>query len=211
MPESVGAPGFASQPGSVDAGGSALESGSAPMSVAAPGFESSPESESSPEAAPVIRAMAVSSEGISGGVIADKYGMRGDQVSGGVPTRSIPVSVADAPEGTVCYAVSVYDPDSVPLCGYEWAHWLAVNVKSADIAENASIDGADGMVQGKNDFDSVGYGGPTPPDKAHTYVVTVYALDAELPAENGFDKGEFAGMIEGHVLAEARMTGRYDH
>ena len=31
-----------------------------------------------------------------------------------------------------------------------------------------------------------GYMGPYPPDKDHVYTLTVYALDCELPLENGF-------------------------
>jgi Raf kinase inhibitor-like YbhB/YbcL family protein len=155
--------------------------------------------------------MTLSSAGITDGVIADIYGMRGSQQSGGVPTLSVPLSVSDAPEGTVCFAVSILDPDSVPLAGFEWVHWYAVNIKPAEIPENASLDLAADMVQGANDFGTTGYGGPTPPDKPHTYVITVYALDAELELSDGFAKAEFAPALEGHILAEASIEGSYSN
>ena len=124
--------------------------------------------------------MAVTSTGISSGVLGDTYGMRGKQQSNSVPTRSFPLSIKDAPSGTVSYAVIMLDPDSKPLCGYEWVHWLAANITSAEIAENASIDNAANMVQGKNDFGTTGYGGPTPPDKPHTYKITVVFVKRKM-------------------------------
>lgn len=88
---------------------------------------------------------------------------------------------------------------------------MAVNIKTRYLPPNASIDIAADMVQGKNDFKAIGYGGPTPPDKPHTYVITVYALDTELDLKNGFTKKQFAQAIEGHVLAEAKMEGSYSN
>lgn len=155
--------------------------------------------------------MAVSSSGIVDGVIADKYGKRGSQQINGAPTLSIPLSILDAPEGTVCYAIQMIDPDSKPLCGYEWVHWLAVNIEGSELTENASIDLSTDLIQGKNDFGTTGYGGPTPPDKPHTYVIAVYALDAKVDLQNGFSKEEFDTAISGHVVAEVEITGSYSN
>lgn len=153
--------------------------------------------------------MSITSTGVSGGVLADEYGMRGKQQKDSVPTLSLPISIKDAPEGTVCYAVIVRDPDSKPLCGYEWTHWLAANISGAEIAVNASIDNAADMVQGKNDFGTTGYGGPTPPDKPHTYIITVYALDARLDLNDGFSKDALEKFMTGHVLAVATLSAKY--
>ena len=35
-------------------------------------------------------------------------------------------------------------------------------------------------IEGMTDFGEVGYGGPAPPDKRHTYIFKLYALDSEL-------------------------------
>jgi Raf kinase inhibitor-like YbhB/YbcL family protein len=153
--------------------------------------------------------MSITSSGISDGILSDEYGMRGDQQKDGVPTLSLPVSIKDAPEGTVCFALIMHDPDSEPLCGYAWTHWLAANIAGTDIAENDSIASAAGMIQGKNDFGSVGYGGPTPPDKPHTYVITVYALDARLDLKDGFAKDALEKAMSGHILAEAVLRAEY--
>ncbi|NMA06772.1 MAG: YbhB/YbcL family Raf kinase inhibitor-like protein [Ruminococcaceae bacterium] len=153
--------------------------------------------------------MRVSSLNVFEGEIRPQHGMYGEQMDGDVPTLSFPLSIQNAPKDTVCYAIKMTDPDSVPLCGYEWYHWTVVNLTDAELPENASIDMASEMIQGKNDFGKIGYGGPTPPDKPHTYVITVYALDSLVELENGFAKEEFDEAIEGHILAEASMEGVY--
>jgi Raf kinase inhibitor-like YbhB/YbcL family protein len=155
--------------------------------------------------------MSALSAGVAGGVLADEYGMRGAQQESGVPTRSMPLSIKDAPDGTVCYALAMIDPDSKPLCGYEWVHWLAAGFTSPELAANASIDNAANMVQGANDFGATGYGGPTPPDKPHTYVITVYALDAKPELQSGFSQDDLTAAIEGHVLSKAVLKARYDN
>ena len=61
--------------------------------------------------------------------------------------------------------------------------------------------------------DYYGYDGPCPPwndTLMHHYVFTVYALDvATLPLEGRFDGAAVRAAIEGHVLAEASLTGTY--
>ena len=153
--------------------------------------------------------MTLESSGIVNGVIADKYGGRGDIKNNGIPVLSIPLSIKWEPDDTVCFAIRMMDPDSVPLCGYEWVHWLAANIETTDIPENASIELKPGMVQGLNEFGAIGYGGPTPPDKPHTYIITVYALDTTLDLLDEFVGDELDAAISGHILAEAQTTGSY--
>ncbi len=84
---------------------------------------------------------------------------------------------------------------------------------------------AHGARQGVNDYtswfagdhdmegDYYGYDGPCPPwndSIVHRYVFTVYALDLErVPLEGRFGGGAVRRMIDGHVLASARITGTY--
>lgn len=66
---------------------------------------------------------------------------------------------------------------------------------------------------GDNDMrgDYYGYDGPCPPwndEIVHRYVFTLYALDIErLPLEGRFGGPEVRAAIQGHVLAEASLTG----
>lgn len=61
--------------------------------------------------------------------------------------------------------------------------------------------------------DYYGYDGPCPPwndEIVHHYVFTVYALDIDtLPLEGRFGGTEVRQAIQGHVLAEASLTGTY--
>ncbi len=58
-----------------------------------------------------------------------------------------------------------------------------------------------------------GYDGPAPPwndERVHRYHFQLYALDVErLPIEGEFTAGDVRKAIEGHVLAEATITGTY--
>ena len=61
--------------------------------------------------------------------------------------------------------------------------------------------------------DYYGYDGPCPPwsdEIIHRYVFTVYALDIEkLPLSGKFGGAEVRAAIQGHILAEASITGTY--
>jgi Raf kinase inhibitor-like YbhB/YbcL family protein len=61
--------------------------------------------------------------------------------------------------------------------------------------------------------DYFGYDGPCPPwndEILHHYVFTVYALDIEkLPLSGKFGGPEVRAALEGHILAEAKITGIY--
>ena len=149
--------------------------------------------------------LTVSSDGIVDGVLADAYGKKGEDLSHGIPTRSLPLSLSSLPEGTACLAIEMVDPD-----GGNWVHWLAVNLPAAaEVPENASVELADQMLQGKNGFGTLGYGGPTPPSGTHCYVVTVYALSQTVDLQEGFSQKQFHAAIDDLVLASATVTGDY--
>lgn len=61
--------------------------------------------------------------------------------------------------------------------------------------------------------DYFGYDGPCPPwndSIPHRYQFTLYATDLErCPVDGTFTGADVLQAIEGHVLAEARLTGRY--
>jgi hypothetical protein len=153
--------------------------------------------------------MTITSGGIAGGYMSPAYGANGSVKEGKIPVLSLPLEISNAPEGTACFAVYMDDPDAVPLCGYRWVHWMAVNITVHSIPEDFSRTAGSGAVQGKNDSGTAGYAGPMPPDKDHTYAITVYALDAALELPEGFSKTEFAAAIEGHVLSSAMLEGIY--
>lgn len=164
--------------------------------------------------------MYVTSTGIEDGVIADRYGKRGEVNQHGIPTRSLPLSIHEAPVGTVTYAVVIEDKDAYPVSGgFAWIHWLAANIEESEIEENASATRR--FPQGANSWTSVqggscpldvcsAYGGMAPPNCEHLYEIHVYALDAKLPLKDGFLLNDLHRAMDGHVLAQYTLKGAYD-
>lgn len=160
--------------------------------------------------------MNVTSEAMNGGVIPDRFGYRSKERNEfGVPTRSIPLSISDEPEGTVSYALILEDKDAAPVCGFSWIHWTAADIERTVLPENDSIVAKD-YVQGINSWfgsngkkGAMGYGGMTPPDGPHVYELHVFALDKKLGLKNGFFINELYHAMDGHILAHEKLTGIY--
>ena len=98
-----------------------------------------------------------------------------------------------------CIALIMDDPDAMAAVGKVWVHWIFYNNDPDTFTP----------VSGKNDFGEIGYGGPAPPDKRHTYVFKTYALDSSLHLKRGFSKQELEDAMKGHILAEAKLTGTF--
>ena len=127
-------------------------------------------------------------------------------------------------------------PASLPRV--DFFHWVLVDLPPTlgEIAQGefsntvtprgkAGPKAAHGARQGINDYtgwfsadkdmcgDYFGYDGPCPPwndEITHRYVFTVFALDVEkLPLEGKLTGQEVRQAMQGHILAEASLTGRY--
>lgn len=138
-----------------------------------------------------------------GGMIPSKNTCDGSDVSP-------PLSWSKGPEGTVSYALVADDPDAP---AGTWVHWVLYNVPAAktSLAENvAKVKKLeDGSMQGMNDFRKIGYGGPCPPGGTHRYFFKIYALNEALKVEPGLTKKQLLKEIEGHVLAQGELMGKY--
>lgn len=91
-----------------------------------------------------------------------------------------------APEGTLSYVVTFYDPDAPTGSGF-W-HWVAVDIPADVNALSAGIgDDASGLPKGaymvRNDAGDAHFLGACPPEGTkHRYVLTVKAIKmAKLP------------------------------
>ena len=140
-----------------------------------------------------------------GATIPDRYSCRGDDVSPGLEWT-------DPPEGTVSFALVMDDPDAVPVAGKVWDHWvlwgLPGDARSLPEALPTETTVAGGT-QGENSFGRIGYGGPCPPaGQTHEYVMVLYALDEEVEP-TGAAKVDLLAAVEGHILAEAALTGTF--
>jgi len=152
-----------------------------------------------------VPALTVSSSSFAdGGVIPAKFTCDGGDVS---PE----LTVSAPPAGSRSLVLIVDDPDA-PLGSF--VHWVAFNLPTGlrVLHEGVAMHPEDfeGAVQGRNDFDKIGYGGPCPPrGKAHHYLFRVYALDTSLQLPEGSTRREVAEAAKGHVLAEGKLVGLY--
>lgn len=165
--------------------------------------------------------MIVTSTGIVNGMIQDRFGGRGTQFNAnGVPDCSLPLQIEHAPEGTRSFALVLEDKDAYPVTGgFVWIHWLAANITRRELRENESRTAGD-FVQGCNSWTSIQggrqskelssfYGGMTPPDRAHTYELHVFALDTVLDLAAGFYLNELYHKMDGHILETYTLKGVY--
>ena len=121
-----------------------------------------------------------------------------------------PLTISGTPEGTKSLALVMDDPDAMGAVGKVWVHWIVWNMDPtiAEIGENLR-DILSVAVEGITDFGEMGYGGPAPPDKRHTYVFKLYALDSELDLPDKSTKADVEKAMEGHIIEQTQLTGTY--
>ena len=113
-----------------------------------------------------------------------------------------PLTINGIPEGTESLALIMDDPDAMGAVGKVWVHWVVWNI-------NPDTKRFNDALEGMTDFGEVGYGGPAPPDKRHTYVFKLYALDTKLDLSNESTKADLEKAMEGHIIEQATLTGTY--
>ena len=119
------------------------------------------------------------------------------------------VGFRNIPANSKSLALIMDDPDAMAAVGKVWVHWLACYNTNNPEMFSSGINFIPPYMQGKNDFGEIGYGGPAPPDKRHTYVFKAYSLDVELDLKEGYSKQELEDAMKGHIIAEAKLTGTY--
>jgi len=95
------------------------------------------------------------------------------------------------------------DPDAMGAVGKVWVHWVVWNI------DPTATENLQDATEGMTDFGEVGYGGPAPPDKRHTYVFKLYALDCKLDLPNESTKADVEKAMEGHIIEQVTLTGTY--
>ncbi len=149
--------------------------------------------------------MQVSTKSFSaGGEIPKRYTCDGADVS---PQ----LSWSDPPQGSQSLALIADDPDAPRGT---WTHWVVYDLpaRTKELAEDVrKVDQMPGGgSQGRNDFGKVGYGGPCPPPgKPHRYFFRVFALDKPLGLKPGASRKEVESAMQGHVLEQGEVMGRY--
>ncbi len=114
-----------------------------------------------------------------------------------------PLTLREPPQGVRSFAIVMDDPDA-PRGTF--THWLAY-----DIPPGRDFDPTRGKTL-RNGFGRDGYGGPCPPPGhgPHRYHFTVYAVDVPSLILKGRTRQDLEAAVQGHTLATARLTGRYE-
>ena len=120
--------------------------------------------------------------------------------------REPDLAISGIPEGTKSLAIIMDDPDAMGAVGKVWVHmvnWNIIPDRDSDI-----LDEFFPCRTGMTDFGTAEYGGPAPPDKRHTYVFKLYALDCKLNLA-GDTKADVENAMEGHIIEQTTLTGTY--
>lgn len=147
----------------------------------------------------------------------------------GTPVVSFPVYIEDFDKSRIKYLHWEFlDPDSIPVCGFEWIHWsvanLPVDALMFDFNDSRALqippDFSRQMpamipeaVQGRTSAASrfVGetdpavtmrYNGPNPPDKDHEYYLHVWGTAKPLP---GLNQGFWLNELQ-HAIRDCGET-----
>ena len=137
----------------------------------------------------------------NGQVIPRKYGYKNGNISP-------PLKISGIPENTSSLALIMDDPDAMGAVGKVWVHWVLYNIdpSTTELKENSIPSDC---LEGETDFGEIGYGGPAPPDKEHTYIFKLYALDQKLDVDKGSTKKQIEEAMNNHIITETRLEGRY--
>jgi Raf kinase inhibitor-like YbhB/YbcL family protein len=120
------------------------------------------------------------------------------------------LSWSNVPPETKSLVLICDDPDA-PMGTF--THWVMYNIPPkvnnlpAGTPAEPKLD--NGALQGINSARKIGYTPPCPPSGTHRYIFTIYALDTVLNLEPGVQKSEVEQAMEGHILAEGRIIGKY--
>jgi Raf kinase inhibitor-like YbhB/YbcL family protein len=117
----------------------------------------------------------------------------------------------DLPQGTKSLILICEDPDA-PMG--TWVHWVIFNIPATEKGLKQSIPAVaklpNGILQGRNDSNRLGYNGPAPPPgSVHRYFFRLYALDNMLKAESGITKQKLLALSQNHILGKAEYYGTF--
>jgi plastocyanin len=144
----------------------------------------------------------------NGEAIPTRYTCDGENVS---PAFSI----SNAPEGTESFALVMDDPDALSP---PFVHWLLWNIPAdagelpEEIPASETVDALGGAVHGANGTGELGYVGPCPPegDPRHTYLFSLYALEAPLDLDPGAEYRQVMDAVMRNAIARSRYVGQYE-
>ncbi len=133
--------------------------------------------------------------------IPQKYGYKHDNLSP-------PLKIDGIPPDSKSLALVMDDPDAMGAVGKVWVHWVIWNIEPNTTEISEALTPSD-SIEGKTDFGEIGYGGPAPPDKRHTYVFKLYALETKLDLQKGSTKAQLEEAMDGKIISQTTLKGTF--
>jgi Raf kinase inhibitor-like YbhB/YbcL family protein len=134
-----------------------------------------------------------------GGEFPQEFTCDGDEVSPAIRWTKV--------DNTEEYLLLMTDPDAP---GGTFIHWklLGIGPQRTSVGRNETPSEA---TEGINSFGATGYAGPCPPEgnEAHTYEITVYALNRELELAPDADLRELLDLIECCLVGTGTLEATY--
>ena len=141
----------------------------------------------------------------SGAEIPARHTCKGSDVSP-------PLNWQGVPDASRSLVLIVDDPDAPDPQAPKmvWVHWVLINIPPEinSLAEHITSAWLPaGVVEGINDWQNLGYGGPCPPIGRHRYFHKLYALDTVLKGMNKPSKATVEVAMQGHIIAQTELIG----
>jgi len=151
----------------------------------------------------------------NGGIMPDKFAEKSN--------ISPPLSWENPPEGTKSFALAMTDPDVPAQFNFprNFFHWMIFNIPASETGLPEGVSPGGTLPAGARELNSDfvtfqmpgygnHYGGPWPPNAAHRYVFTIYALKADsLSIPETADHEEFAKAVLPQTITTATLIGIY--
>jgi len=165
---------------------------------------------------PAVGSFTVTSPDVADGEPIDLAFVYGPDAPGG-ENQSPALGWSGFPADTRSFAVSCFDPDAPTPSGF-W-HWSVVDIPEGVTelgrgAGNTAPRLPDGAFQVANDFGTVGYDGPAPPqgDQVHRYFFVVHAVDVPtLGVDASTSATAVSFNLVFHTLARAILVPVYSY
>jgi Raf kinase inhibitor-like YbhB/YbcL family protein len=140
-----------------------------------------------------------------GGSIPPQYTCEGQDIAPALEWFGLPAE-------TRSLALIVDDPDAPDPKAPKrtWVHWVVYDIPPSTVGLHEGGALPAGAREGKNDWGHSRYNGPCPPTGCHRYFHKLYALDTVLGDLGQPTKAQLERAMEGHVLAQAQLVGRYE-
>ena len=120
------------------------------------------------------------------------------------------IEILDVPKTAKSVALILNDPDAPKGT---FTHWMVYDLPLTNLRLDEALPRDNTLIaggkQGRNDFKSIGYDGPCPPEGFHRYEFAAYALDKMLDLPPGATRAQLEQAMKGHVLSRASLMGRY--